>query len=502
MNRALLAAINDDREALGLQPLTAEGWNPTKQWRAKKGEEGAGRFIEMPDIKAKLPTGKAKGSSKPAKPVQPKQEAPEPSSGAPKSHASTPKSAKKAPTKEEPKKPESETEDFAPVGTHLVPAEEMQRSRSFDEEPSGKEAQVIAGDELEGMLIDRGMDPKIAAKRAAEGQVQTRDGKGLVYSRYEWADSEAYKQAFVDHAAFSQEFAELDAKRREVFNRDLPQIAQEESKNAQEYVDKLQELKDNWDEDNDYWELQEELDESEANLQRMRDAGGDEEISEESQRYAGYALDAWDKIAPRIPEVYKDAGRDRVLINPLTSESVPYERGDNNWDKTLGWVRGVGNPEVNIVMDRLETINDRAPSQPVANSARAKGDMLTYTLAHELGHVLDRPQRSRKWEEGEFYESSSNHMDLYEDLEASGDGGSYAEKNHKEAFAEMFVDFIMGQGMLSPEERTEMMQAYINRFGWEMTPDEFLAQVKQWKRKKKEDFVPVFTTRQTSTLRT
>jgi len=35
-----------------LEPLTADGWNPVKQWRAPKGGEGGGRYVEMPDIKA------------------------------------------------------------------------------------------------------------------------------------------------------------------------------------------------------------------------------------------------------------------------------------------------------------------------------------------------------------------------------------------------------------------------------------------------------------------
>ena len=53
----LLRAVDDARAEVGLRPLTAEGWNPKKQWRAPKGGEGGGRFIEMPDIRARIPSG-------------------------------------------------------------------------------------------------------------------------------------------------------------------------------------------------------------------------------------------------------------------------------------------------------------------------------------------------------------------------------------------------------------------------------------------------------------
>jgi DNA polymerase III epsilon subunit-like protein len=39
----------------GLSTLLADGWNPVKQWRKKKGQKGGGQFIEMPDVIAHLP---------------------------------------------------------------------------------------------------------------------------------------------------------------------------------------------------------------------------------------------------------------------------------------------------------------------------------------------------------------------------------------------------------------------------------------------------------------
>jgi len=77
---AELRSINELRMVMGLDPLTADGWNPVKQWRAKKGQEGGGRFIEMPDIKARLPGGKGRGDPKPNPTPKPN---PQPRGGAP-----------------------------------------------------------------------------------------------------------------------------------------------------------------------------------------------------------------------------------------------------------------------------------------------------------------------------------------------------------------------------------------------------------------------------------
>lgn len=46
--------------AFGFEPQIAEfeGWNPTKQWRAPKGGEGGGRYVEMPDVKAVIDSSK------------------------------------------------------------------------------------------------------------------------------------------------------------------------------------------------------------------------------------------------------------------------------------------------------------------------------------------------------------------------------------------------------------------------------------------------------------
>lgn len=133
-----------------------EGWNPKKQWRAPKGGEGAGRYVEMPDIKAviksaqkavgRLPGRKAKAENiqrqkeyreklrahqrgEGRKPRQPKEVLPK-EPGAPKSSAS--EGTEAAPKELKPIRPftpEGQAKfDAVPTGWRKATHEELRKA--------------------------------------------------------------------------------------------------------------------------------------------------------------------------------------------------------------------------------------------------------------------------------------------------------------------------------------------------------------------------------------
>jgi hypothetical protein len=86
-----------------------------------------------------------------------------------------------------------------------------------------------------------------------------------------------------------------------------------------------------------------------------------------------------------------------------------------------------------------------------------------YTIAHEMGHTVDY------WNNTVRGKVSGALRRKYPELFSR-----YSRKNSKEAYAEVFAEWILGV-------RNPVTEAYAKRFGWDLSAKDYYSTINAWK---------------------
>ena len=103
---------------------------------------------------------------------------------------------------------------------------------------------------------------------------------------------------------------------------------------------------------------------------------------------------------------------------------------------------------------------------PHSMEAQYKTGLRTYILTHEWGHAIDRPNL-----ESSNYSERDNLItnfikDEYEGARGTNLMSNYGKTDPSEAFAEAFVDYVVGQDRGEPS-RNPLVNKMAERFGWD-----------------------------------